>query len=401
MTEITPQEIPLDSALRNFEITEANLVKLERLWKEINDLTPTGIVFGKNDEYENRCRSYVEILPYLPKIKGWRPNALPLDLDEIAQMRLDAAELQEISVTVSTENEVSSPCRELGKYRFLLNQKRQVIFRDTLVTLIDSVDANIREIRKLIDATEEKPEIMSGEEWDRLQNNVGQIDTLIGSGVDRAKRWSDLHRHLKFGQLQDFDDIERMDWPSVKKGLRESMYGENEPIPNDIDNLDELVSKKSIGQVASKLQWEKLSPEEFERLIFSLISSEDGYENPQWLTNTNAADRGRDLSVDRISNDALTGVIRHRVIIQCKHWLKQSVSINDVSSLQAQMKLWEPPRVDVHIIVTSGRFTTDAISLIEKHNQSDQALRIEMWPESHIEMLLASRPNFIAEFKLR
>ncbi|MFA6547450.1 MAG: restriction endonuclease [Candidatus Magasanikbacteria bacterium] len=401
MTDATTQEVPLNSALRLFEITEANLVKLERLWKEISDLTPTGIVFGKNDEYENKCRSYSEILPHLPKIKDWKPTATPLDLDDVAQMRLDAAELQEISVTVSTENEVSSPGRELGKYRFLLNQKRQEIFRDSLVSLIDSVDEDIRGIRKFIDVSEEKPEIMSGDEWDRLQSNIGQIDTLIGSSTDRAKRWFDLHRHLKFGQSQDFDDIERMDWPSVKKSLRESMYGENEPIPTDIDNFDELVTKKPIGQIVSKLQWENISPEEFERLIFSLISNEEGYENPQWLTNISAADRGRDLSVDRVSSDRLAGVIRHRVIIQCKHWLKKSVSIDDVASLQAQMKLWEPPRVDVHIIVTSGRFTTDAVSFIEKQNQSDQALRIEMWPESHIEMLLASRPNFIAEFKLR
>jgi hypothetical protein len=57
--------------------------------------------------------------------------------------------------------------------------------------------------------------------------------------------------------------------------------------------------------------------------------------------------------------------------------------------------------VDVHIIATTGRFTSDAVSLIEKHNQSDSALRIEMWPESQLERLLASRPAIIAEFSLR
>ena len=30
----------LDRALRQFEATEANLTKLERLWKEIENLTP-------------------------------------------------------------------------------------------------------------------------------------------------------------------------------------------------------------------------------------------------------------------------------------------------------------------------------------------------------------------------
>jgi hypothetical protein len=65
------------------------------------------------------------------------------------------------------------------------------------------------------------------------------------------------------------------------------------------------------------------------------------------------------------------------------------------------MRLWEPPRLDILIIVTTGRFTTDVISYIEKHNQSDTALTIEMWPESHLESLLASRPGIIAEFRLR
>jgi len=61
----------------------------------------------------------------------------------------------------------------------------------------------------------------------------------------------------------------------------------------------------------------------------------------------------------------------------------------------------EPPRVEVCVIATSGRFTTDAVGLIESHNQSDTSLRIEMWPESHLERLLASRPWIIAEFDLR
>jgi hypothetical protein len=65
------------------------------------------------------------------------------------------------------------------------------------------------------------------------------------------------------------------------------------------------------------------------------------------------------------------------------------------------MKLWEPPRVDILIIATSGRFTTDAIQYVENINQSDTALHIELWAESHLEMLLASRPALIGEFGLR
>jgi len=152
--------------------------------------------------------------------------------------------------------------------------------------------------------------------------------------------------------------------------------------------------------VVVQLKWNSLTGDGFERLIFCLISEAEGYENPEWLTKINAADRGRDLSVKRVYTDSLAGVLRQRIIIQCKHWLSESINLDEVSSSKEKMKLWEPPRVDVHVIATSGRFTTDAIQFVEKHNQSDSGMRIEMWPDSHIERLLATRPALIDKFKL-
>lgn len=75
------------AALEKFEAAEANLSKLESLWTEIETLIPRGIVFGTNLEYEDRCRSYTDVLAALPKIDGWKPTAEPDDLDSIAQNR--------------------------------------------------------------------------------------------------------------------------------------------------------------------------------------------------------------------------------------------------------------------------------------------------------------------------
>jgi hypothetical protein len=61
----------------------------------------------------------------------------------------------------------------------------------------------------------------------------------------------------------------------------------------------------------------------------------------------------------------------------------------------------ETSATGVLVIATSGRFTSDAVAYIEKHNGSDRAPRIEMWPESHLERLLALRPSLIADFGLR
>lgn len=223
----------------------------------------------------------------------------------------------------------------------------------------------------------------------------------MGSSMPRPGRWGDMSRHLSFGLVGDFNDIENFDWPTAKVDLRKNLYGQDEPKPVKISDLGQLVASKPSGPIPIKLNWKNLTDDEFERLIFALIVSEQGYENPEWLTQTRAADKGKDLSVTRVVKDGLSGSLRRRVIIQCKHWQEKSVSPIEVALLKEQMALWEPPRVDVLIIVTSGRFTTDAVAAIELQSRSDRALRIEMWAESHLEMLLAARPALIAEFGLR
>jgi uncharacterized lipoprotein YmbA len=169
----------------------------------------------------------------------------------------------------------------------------------------------------------------------------------------------------------------------------------------NVTDLSDIVAEKPKGNVTLALQWHKLDDADFERLLFSLISSEPGYENPEWLMHTRAPDRGRDLSVMRVTVDGLSGTSRHRIIIQCKHWLSKSVGLSDASVAAEQTKLWTDPRVDALVIATSGRFTADAVQWIERHNAAGNLPKIEMWPESHLERLLASRPPLIAEFHLR
>jgi hypothetical protein len=155
-----------------------------------------------------------------------------------------------------------------------------------------------------------------------------------------------------------------------------------------VTDLGDVVASRPKGHVPTKLNWSSLTDEDFERLMFTLISDSSGY-------------KGRDLSVTYVENDPLAGVRRYRAIIQCKHWLSKSVSATDVSAIRDQMALWQPPRVDRLIIATSGRFTADAIALVEKHNQSDRALAINIWADSHLERLLAARPHLIGQFMLK
>jgi hypothetical protein len=391
---------PLMAALELFEAAEANLVKLERLWDEVQSLIPTDIVFGDNPEYEDRCRSMTAVLAALPKIDGWKPDISPPDANEIAQSRLDAKECGEPEAQISVENWIVEPGHDIREYRFRFNQKRRELIRDALVELIDAIDADLREIRRGIGDAESNEKVDTTR-WDALRARFDQIKVLLGSSVRQPAGWSVLGRHLHFGMVCDFNDIEKYDWPHVKNDLRQGLYGANEPLPVQVEDLASLVAAKPRGPVTMQLDWTKLNAESFERLIFTLISDEPGYENPEWLMRTNAPDRGRDLSVTRVIVDSLAGTLRLRVVIQCKHWLGRSITLPEVSAAKEQMALWDDPRVDVLVVATSGRFTADAVQWIEKHNAAGHTPRIEMWPESHLERLLAARPALIAEFKLR
>ena len=268
-----------------------------------------------------------------------------------------------------------------------------------MTTLVEDTDGHIRFMNTAIEI-EPPDEATATRHLLSINTAVTEIGTLLGS-TKKPPRWSDLLRHIRFGTTGDMHDIVQMDWPTVKRVIVSDLYSENDPLPVATPDLGELVAAHPKGHVSTKLEWVALTDEDFERLMFVLISTTVGYENPMWLQQTNAADRGRDLSVTKLTDDLLEGIRRQRVIIQCKHWQSKSVTVADVGKLRTQMELWQPPRVDLLVIATTGRFTVDAVDLIEKHNQSDKALTISMWPDSHLERLLAARPHLIAQFKLR
>lgn len=390
---------PLTNALRQSEATEANLSKAERLLSEAQGLIPTGIVFGGDPQYDARSRSLKELERHLPAIDGWKPTLDIMDLDDIAQWRLDAADANMPEMEVSLYREIEKPTRELAEYRFRFDRARRTLVRSAVIDLIGSVDTYLSRIGdelRGLNPNERAAEAL----WETLRNNLAQIETLLGSSAARPPGWSTLRRHAAFAMVCDFEDIQTNDWPSIRPVLQRNLYGDDEAIPVEVTDLSELVAARPRGPVTAKLKWSNLTDEDFERLISSLISSTPGYENPTWLTQTRAPDRGRDLSVFRVVADPLIGTTRSRIIIQCRH-RQSSVSPADVALLREQMALWGTPRVDVLVIATTSRFTVDAVSIIETHNASDKALRIEMWADSHLETLLARNPALIAEFSLR
>ena len=395
----------LDEVLRQFEAAEANLSKLEKVWNILEKNIPKGIAFEDKPVYENACRHYKHILAGLPSIDDWRPTTLPCGLDEIAQSRLDSEEGE-----FSSKREVNSRIEKIGKelqeYRCRFDQKRRELVRDIILQQksneIQRLLTQLQEIYPIDEAQiEYGGQKIDNPMWWELREQVRQIDVLLSSSIPRPSRWSDMQRHLYYALSIDLKDIVCSDWPSVKEELKKSLYTSNEPIPVSVNDLSDLVTSKPSGSVITKLRWENLSAEDFERLVFNLVAGDENHENPEWSMRTNAADRGRDLSVYRVYKDKLSGVTRKRVIIQCKHWLSKSVAVVDIAEAKEKVKLWESPRIDILVIATTGGFTADAVSLIERHNVSDSAMTIEKWAKSDIERILASNPALVAEFGLR
>ena len=389
----------LQDALKVFEAVDANLTKLETLWGQIRSLIPNGAVFGAPPEYDEACFAFRRILPSVPAIDGFRIEDCLLEFDDIGQMRVDEIDVGDIEIVVANDKAIEEPGRQLRQYRLSLDAKRRELVRERVLELSDQIDSILQGIGEISDFTDIQPGMVDST-LPRIKERVDEIDALLG-GDPRPSRWNDIRRHLAFSAPVDLYDIVVHDWPTIKGGLVTSLYGPTEPIPVETLDLADIVRAKPSGKVATALKWEVLTDEDFERLMFLLLSDADGYENPQWLQRTNAPDRGRDLSVVRVENDPLGGTRRYRMIVQCKHWLKRSVGPADIGAARDQMELWQAPRVDELVFATTGRFTADAVALVERHNQEDRALHIQMWPESHLERLLASRPHLIGQFRLR
>lgn len=389
----------LDAALQQFEATEANLAKLDTLWERIENLMPGGPAFGSPPEYEELCRKFRRILPSLPAIDGFRVEDCLYDYDDIGAMHLGALEFGEFEDQVAVNNDLEKQGGQLREYRFRLQAKRRDLVRDRLLKLIDEMDQIFSGLTSAYAGSESNTTITEPS-WNRLKEAVTEIHTLLGA-TNRPSEWVDLQQHLDISTTNGWSDIFKFDWPAVSKSLREQIYGDHDPVPVEAEDLGKIVDMHPVGPVITQLDWAALNAEDFERLVFLLISGSPEYENSQWLQKTNAPDRGRDLSVNRVDSNSLSGVRRYRTIIQCKHWLSQSIGTGDIGKTKDQMALWEPPRVDELVIATTGRFTADAVSFVEKHNQKDHALHIVMWPDNHLERILATRPDLIGQFQLR
>jgi hypothetical protein len=388
----------LAAALAQFDRTEANLIKLEAVWSEIADRIPEDVEFGLDGpESAALFDRYDRLVAALPAIDGYTIAARPCSYDEIAEARFGYWEIGEPLGRVRFDRALLEPGEQIAVFRQRMESARRKLVSARVVELVSTTDTLLATVR----AAEGRAEWCSGDRWAELESCISEIRVLCGSQVPGRARWSELSRHLHFGASNDLSDIVTMDWPSVRAEIEAWTFDGDDPIEVGVDDLGLLVAAKPSGPVPAALDWSRLDSEQFERLVFELIRSADGYENTNWLMKTNAPDRGRDIETYRVITDSLAGVRRTRVIVQCKHWQSKSIGPSEIEACVVSARLWRDPPVDAVIVATSGRYTTDAVSFVEMRRAQQDVPTVELWAENDVEMMLARRPHIAAEFGLR
>jgi hypothetical protein len=389
--------VNLDDLLQAMDRAAANLAKLDALWERASPMVPTGPSRGSPREYDDLRRSWSSLLPGLPPVDGWRVTVELPDADEIGQMYIDYLEIGEPAFPVMEAAE--EPGRALDEYRFRLAQARRRAIRERLQELTFTINDLLPKI--LHDVPRSSREVITDSNAAHIADSVSEIERLLGDTTERRGRWGDLHRHLYFGQGHDWHDIAELDWPSVRADIEAASLSDADPLPVPDIDLGAAASAHPKGGVTTKLLWDAIDDDGFERLLFDLLRGLPNYQNVEWLMKTRAPDRGRDLSLERILLDGGGTTRTERVIVQAKHWTTKSVAPVDVATTLAALPMWEPPVIRAVIIATSGRFTADAVAVVDKHNTEGKMPFIELWPESRLEVLLAQRPDLAASHGLR
>ena len=389
--------VNLDELLQAMDRAAANLSKLDDVWERAQPMLPSGPSRGSSREYEDLRRRWTALRGGLPPIDGWTVTDELPDADAVGQEFIDYADCGEPPFALL--NQLEEPGKQLDEYRFRLAQARRRAIRDRLCELRTTVGETL--LRVIESVPRDSTDRLDDPGTRLIADAISEIEQLLGDTTERKGRWGDLHRHMHFGQGHDWHDIVEFDWPSVRADIEAASLSQSGPLPVPDIDLGAAASARPTGGVTIGLAWDSLDADGFERLLFDLLRSFPRYQNVEWLMKTRAPDRGRDLSAERILEDDGGTVRNERVIVQAKHWSTTSVGPTDVATTLAALSLWEPPVVRALVLATSGRFTADAVAVVEKHNTAGKLPYIELWPDSRLETLLSQRPDLIASYGLR
>lgn len=136
-----------------------------------------------------------------------------------------------------------------------------------------------------------------------------------------------------------------------------------------------------------------LTPEQFEGLIFDLVSAK-GLVNVRWRTP--GADGGRDIQADELDNDFSGEAVKKSWFVECKRY-KNSV---DWPTVYGKLAYADSHHADYLLMCTPSKFSPNAISHAEEWNKRRGDLKIRLWPGHEIERHLLQYPDIAAKYGL-
>lgn len=392
----------LNDALEELNKVAANLELIKKLWDEIKELleSPANGNWIQEDKqhYDIKCLEFNDLLNVTPKIRDFTISNLLPDYDDVSQWARDVHDLGEGHAYASFYSEIYEQGSEISQYEYLLKRERRRLIHNQVSNFLKDIDQILDS--QTVNSEEKylmnpiKPEVLT-----LLRDKFLQLDVLLGDSVSRPQRWFDMERHLRFGQIQDLNDMILEDWPSIKPEIQSSFQG-IDPFQINTQDVGKLVdSADKSGEVGTTLNWDAITYGEFERLCADLLKSSKDWENVEWLTPTNASDRGRDITAYWVSQDSTRGTIRERTLIQCKHRPNKSVSAKDIEAFQNLSLTHGNP--DLYLIMTSGKFTDQVTQIVDKQNETNSKPKVELWEHWKLENLLASHPSLIKLYRLK
>lgn len=394
-----PTGVELEDLLNVLDRTAANLAKLETVWERAEPFLPGGYSRGVQSlpEYEALRRAWDDLLRGLPPINGWTITTKLPDLDALSEEYAAYAEAGEYPR--STLQAERQPGLDVTEYKYRLRRTRQRAVRARLQELVIEVDTTLPPM--IQDVPRNDTKWLSHPDAQRISAAIEEIERLMGDTAERRGRWTDLHRHLSFGQGHDWHDINEYDWPGVRADIEAAGFTDSDPLPVPDLDLGTAAEGSLTGHATTALPWDQVTDDGFERLLFDLLSAFPDHQNVKWLMQTRAPDRGRDLSFERVIRDGTGSVRIERVIVQAKHWLSKSVTDTHIADTLTRIAHWEPPVIHELVIATSGRFAQDGVQYAERNNEEGKRPRVELWPENRLEVLLSQRPQIAALHRLR
>ena len=135
------------------------------------------------------------------------------------------------------------------------------------------------------------------------------------------------------------------------------------------------------------INWEKISPTEFEELCYELMALL-GFKNIKWY-GKGGSDKGRDLTADKIE-EPISGIQKEsNWIIQCKRYTKAAITKSEIESFLCAAREHAPDSVLLILTNTLSSNVKDWFDVVRK----DYSFEIYIWEEKDLQREIARHRN--------